>query len=34
MTDTCHAGDCLFPDAMPDVRHATIRDIKGFADSL
>lgn len=31
---TCHAGDCLFLDAMPDVFHATIRDIKGFADSL
>jgi len=31
---TCHAGDCLFRDAMPDVWHATIRDIKGFADSL
>jgi acetyl esterase/lipase len=31
---TCHAGDCLFMDAMPDVFDATIRDIKGFADSL
>ena len=31
---TCHSGDCLFLDAMPDVWHATIRDIKGFADSL
>lgn len=31
---TCHAGDCLFLDAMPDVWRATIRDIKGFADSL
>ncbi len=31
---TCHAGDCLFVDAMPDVFDATIRDIKGFADSL
>jgi acetyl esterase/lipase len=31
---TCHAGDCLFADAMPDVVDATIRDIKGFADSL
>lgn len=31
---TCHAGDCLFRDAMPDVYLATIRDIKGFADSL
>ena len=31
---TCHAGDCLFRGAMPDVYRATIRDIKGFADSL
>ena len=31
---TCHGGDCLFPAAMPDVAAATIRDIKGFADSL
>ena len=31
---TCHAGDCLFVDAMPDVVAATIRDIKGFADSV
>ncbi|HAP76599.1 MAG TPA: alpha/beta hydrolase [Acidimicrobiaceae bacterium] len=31
---TCHAGDCLFEAAMPDVTHATIRDIKSFADSL
>jgi acetyl esterase/lipase len=31
---TCHAGDCLFIDAMPDVFAATIRDIKGFADSV
>lgn len=31
---TCHAGDCLFFDAMPDVVQATLRDIKGFADSL
>lgn len=31
---TCHAGDCLFRAAMPDVYLATIRDIKGFADSL
>ncbi len=30
----CHAGDCLFLDAMPDVVGATIRDIIGFADSL
>lgn len=31
---TCHAGDCLFLDAIPDVWNATIRDIKAFADSL
>ena len=31
---TCHAGDCLFLDAMPDVYYATVRDIKSFADSL
>jgi acetyl esterase/lipase len=31
---TCHAGDCLFADALPDVFASTIRDIKGFADSL
>lgn len=31
---TCHAGDCIFEAAMPDVFRATIRDIKGFADSL
>ena len=31
---TCHAGDCLFRTAMPDVYLATVRDIKSFADSL
>jgi acetyl esterase/lipase len=31
---TCHAGDCLLAAAMPEVYGATIRDIKGFADSL
>jgi acetyl esterase len=31
---TCHAGDCIFAGAMPDVYLATVRDIKGFADSL
>lgn len=31
---TCHAGDCIFRTAMPDVFFATIRDIKGFAYSL
>lgn len=31
---TCHAGDCLFRGALPDVYFSTIRDIKSFADSL
>jgi acetyl esterase len=31
---TCHAGDCIFGGAMPDVQQATLRDIKGFADSV
>ena len=31
---TCHAGDCIFREAMPDVYLATIRDIRGFAASL
>jgi acetyl esterase/lipase len=31
---TCHAGDCLFRAAIPDVYAATIRDIHGFASSL
>jgi acetyl esterase/lipase len=31
---TCHAGDCLFRVAIPDVYNATIRDIHGFASSL
>ena len=31
---TCHAGDVLFAAAMPDVFAATIRDVKGFCDSL
>ena len=31
---TCHAGDCLFLAAMPDVYRATIRDIASFAQSL
>jgi acetyl esterase/lipase len=31
---TCHAGDCLLRAAMPEVYLATVRDIKGFADSL
>ena len=31
---TCHAGDCLFRDAMPDVYLGTIRDIHGFAHAV
>ena len=31
---TCHAGDTIFRDALPDVYLATIRDIAGFANSL
>ena len=31
---TCHAGDLMFPQALPEVYAATLRDIKGFADSL
>jgi acetyl esterase len=31
---TCHAGDLIFAAALPDVHAATLRDIKGFADSL
>lgn len=31
---TCHAGDVIFRKALPEVYRATIRDIKGFADSL
>jgi acetyl esterase/lipase len=31
---TCHGGDVLFREAMPEVFAATVRDIKGFADSL
>jgi acetyl esterase len=31
---TCHGGDVLFPGQMPEVYAATIRDIRGFADSL
>ncbi len=31
---TCHAGDMALPKALPEVFAATIRDIKGFADSL
>jgi len=31
---TCHAADVLFPGVIPEVYAATLRDIKGFADSL
>ena len=31
---TCHAGDLMFRKAIPEVYAATLRDIKGFADSL
>ncbi len=31
---TCHAGDLILRKALPEVFAATIRDIKGFADSL
>ncbi len=31
---TCHAGDCLFRDAMPEVYLGTIRDINTFANNL
>lgn len=31
---TCHAADVSLRKALPDVFAATIRDIKGFADSL
>jgi len=31
---TCHGGDIQFRAAMPDVYAATVRDIKGFADSV
>ncbi len=30
---TCHAGDCIFRAALPEVYSATIRDIAGFAHS-
>jgi len=31
---TCHGGDMLFRKALPEVFGATVRDIKGFTDSL
>ena len=34
LNGTIHAADVLFPQALPEAHRATIRDIKGFADSL
>ena len=34
LNGTCHAGDCLFREAMPEVYAATVRDINRFASSL
>lgn len=31
---TCHGGDMMFRKAIPEVFGATVRDIKGFANSL
>jgi acetyl esterase/lipase len=31
---TTHAGDCMFRAALPDVYLATIRDLRGFAESV
>lgn len=31
---TCHAGDLIFAGALPETHAASIRDLKGFADSL
>ncbi|AEV71639.1 esterase/lipase [Mycolicibacterium rhodesiae NBB3] len=31
---TCHGGDLLLPHVMPDVFHASVRDVSGFAKSL
>jgi acetyl esterase/lipase len=31
---TCHAGDLLFAGALPETHAATLRDVKGFADTL
>jgi acetyl esterase/lipase len=31
---TCHAADCSFVSVIPDVYHATVRDISSFAHSL
>ena len=31
---TCHAGDCIFRDAMPEAYLGTIRSINSSAHSL
>lgn len=31
---TCHAGDLSFEQVMPDVYHASVRDVVGFASAL
>ena len=31
---TCHAGDLIFAGALPEAHAASVRDLKGFADSL
>jgi acetyl esterase/lipase len=31
---TCHGGDLLFVGALPETHAASLRDLKGFADSL
>lgn len=31
---TCHGGDLLLPHVLPEVYHASIRDVSGFAKSL
>lgn len=31
---TCHAGDLIFAGALPETHAASVRDLKGFADSL
>ena len=35
MNGTCHAGDCLFRESMPEVYAATVRDIvRGLGERL
>ncbi len=31
---TCHGGDLIFTGALPEAHAASLRDVKGFADSL